>query len=187
MATATVPHDTARLGSVEARVLGEVRRNGGLVPRDALMEVVFPGVGPRPPLTTDLRDLPHLEGWRARRANAQSAVSRAISSLQAKGLLVIERTSGGRTLLREPAVTVIPPWEQAARSDEEMAARCLQLARELRTMARRARDRATSVRDRRSDAGTLADRAVDVRRIGDIVEAFAPPRSEGDPLTLLSR
>lgn len=162
------PDASVRLGRVEMRILDEVRRRGGLAPRYALVEHVFPDLGPRP-RAGGARGAQRLERWMILRADAESAVSRAIRSLGRKGLLVTERsTQTGRTLLREPGVAALPGWEEMARAEEDAAARSLDIARDLTKLAARARARAISIRTQGSDASVAAERRADDHLLAEL-------------------
>ena len=169
-AVTTPPLDPGvRLGRVESRILDEVQRRGGLAPRYALVDHVFPDLGPKPRAGGGARGAQRLERWQILRADAESAVSRAIRSLGRKGLLLTERsTQTGRTLLREPGVAALPEWEEVARAEEDLASRCQELARELVSIAGRARTRAISIRTQCSDAGVAAERDADERLLEDV-------------------
>jgi hypothetical protein len=97
------------------------------------------------------------------RARAEAAVSRAIVSLERKGLLVREHSPRtGRTVLMSPDRDGLPEWEEMARAEEDLAAHCLRLADAWAALARRSRARAAVVRSARSVAGTEAERDADL-------------------------
>lgn len=147
-----------RLGRVELVVLEELRARGVVTPRDALLYAAFPGLSGTPAPSEPDRD--------RQRARAESAVSRAIRSLERKGLVVRERDPRtGRTSVRSPGDTAVPLWEQLARAEEDLAAHCRQRAREWQELAAGAGRRARQLRVDRSSAGTEADRIADLERL----------------------
>ena len=90
-------------------------------------------------------------------------MSRAILSLERKGLIVRERNPRtGRTLLRSADRPELPQWEELARAEEDLAAHCRRLAAAWRTLARRAQQRAESVRTERNTLATEAERQTDL-------------------------
>jgi len=102
----------------------------------------------------------------AERARAESAVSRAIRSLERKGLVVRDRDPRtGRTSVRTPGDTALPLWEQLARAEEDLAAHCRQRARDWQDLASGASRRARQLRLDRSSAGTEAERNADLDRL----------------------
>lgn len=179
--TAASPRDPAgapavRLGRVERVILEELRRRGGFAPRDAALRAAFPQLGPRPPAGPSPRERRAVTAWKARRAYAESAVSRAITSLRRKGLLAAgPRTHSGRTVLRVPASLGEPDWERVAREDEELAARCMELARTWRELALRARGRALAVRSEMAARRGDEEREADLRRIATLAREVPRP------------
>lgn len=156
---AKVPIGLPRLGRVEIAILDALSRHGGLTPREAALEEAFPQVGGG--------SEGHLSAGgvqdRLRRARAEAALSRAILSLERKGLVVRDRnTRTGRTLLRSADRQELPAWEEMARAEEDLAAHCRRVALTWRTLARRAQQRAESVRSDRSALGTEAERQDDL-------------------------
>lgn len=140
-----------RLGRVEQVVLDELIRRGAVTPRDLLVRAAFPSAGG-----------PDHTG----RAPAEAAVSRAIRSLERKGLLVRERDAQtGRTSVRPPSQTALPRWEQLARAEEDLAAHCRRRATEWQALASRARVRARRLRTEQSSLGTEEGRTRDLDRI----------------------
>jgi len=140
----------ARLGRVEQAVLDELTRRGVITPRSALLPIVYPSLAPGD----------------ARRATAEAAVSRALRSLEAKGLVVRERDSRtGRTSVRAPGMQALPRWEQLARAEEDLAAHCRQRARDWQQLASRATRRAARLRSDRASEGTEPERTADLERI----------------------
>jgi len=100
---------------------------------------------------------------RLRRARAEAALSRAILSLERKGLVVRERNARtGRTLLRSADRGDLPEWEEMARAEEDLAAHCRRVAASWRTLARRALERAEAVRSERSADATERARQTDL-------------------------
>jgi DNA-binding MarR family transcriptional regulator len=153
---------THRLGRIELVILRELRDRGVLTPRDALVQAAFPALGGRPSSGP-------AEDWRRQRARAESAVSRAIRSLEQKELVVRERDARtGRTCVRAPGDTRLPLWEQLARAEEDLAAHCRQRARDWQQLASRASRRARQLRVDRSSAGTEDDRARDLQQLAQL-------------------
>ena len=151
-----------RLGSVEAAILAEIHRGGGVAARHGLVNRVIRDAA--------VRGGAGDTGTRTRAraplslAHAESAVSRAIASLARKGLLVVERNRPrGGTLIRAPNLRDLPSWEKAARQEEELAAECEHGAGALSRLAARARRRAAVIRSTRSQAKVRVERATDVQ------------------------
>lgn len=151
-----------RLGRVEIAILDTLSRNGGLTQRDEALQSAFPrvrgaaGAGGSGAATQE----------RLRRARAEAALSRAIVSLERKGLVVRERNARtGRTLLRTTDEPRLPEWEEMARAEEDLAAHCRRVAGAWRTLARRALERAEAVRTVRSADTTEVERSVDLAEI----------------------
>lgn len=159
-----------RLGSVERRILQEVARRGGAAARVAIVNSVFP---------TTVRRLAKESGpggdarRQHHRADAESAISRAMASLARKGLLLIERRrTSGFALVRDSGCVSPPPWEIALRGEESLLEACDALTLEARRLALRARRRmallgVTGLRpgldiQRRDDLDTLSQVAVDI-------------------------
>lgn len=145
-----------RLGVAEEAVLIEMRRVGGPVPRQLLVNVVLQSA-------ESSRRSPR-SGPSERRAvkNAESTLSRALRTLERKNLIV--RTYSRAT--RQTLVSVIdppepPPWELEARREEAFATRCDAVSIELTQLARRARRRASRLRTERSTAPTSREREGD--------------------------
>ena len=150
-----------RLGRVERAILAALPRDGGFVPRDTVVRSAFPDAKPQ----GDLRSLddavaqPVCDG----RALAEAAVSRAIGSLQRKGLVVRDRNRHtGRTLLRSTAAVDDPAWELVARAEEDFSAHAAAMARQWQSFSTRARQRAGRVRVDRSPDGTEDERRLDM-------------------------
>lgn len=158
-----------RLGRVEIAILDVLSRQGGLTPRDEALAEAFPRAR-----TSSGGDGANVAGQdRRRRARAEAALSRAIQSLERKGLIVRERNARtGRTLLRSADRQSLPEWEEIARAEEDLAAHCRRVASSWRTLARRAQLRADSVRTQRTTDATEAERQTDL-------EEMARLQSEG--------
>lgn len=146
----------ARLGRVEAVVLDVLRLNHGLTPRDQVVLAAFPSLA-----TGSDEEEP--AAARGRRARAEAAVSRALVSLERKGLVIRDRNEvTGRTMIRTPSNAALPGWEQMARAEEDLAVHFSRLAREWEQLALRARRRAVRIRADRSEAAVQAERASDL-------------------------
>ncbi len=90
-------------------------------------------------------------------------MSRAIVSLERKGLLLRERNPvTGRTALRAADKAVLPVWELLARAEEDMAAHSRRVASEWQALAARARRRAGVIRAERSASSTELARQEDL-------------------------
>jgi DNA-binding MarR family transcriptional regulator len=154
--------EAPRLGRVELVILQELSRQGVLTPRDTLVHAAFPSL--KPPGGTAGGD-----DWRRQRSRAESAVSRAIRSLESKGMVARERDPRtGRTSVRLPGDTKVPMWEQLARAEEDLAAHCRQRARDLQQLASRATRRAQQLRVDRASDSTELDRSHDLRRLAEL-------------------
>lgn len=93
-------------------------------------------------------------------------MSRAIVSLERKGLLVREHSPRtGRTVLMSPDRQGLPEWEEMARAEEDLAAHCLRLAEQWTALARRSRARAAALRTARRVEGTEAERNGDLEEM----------------------
>ena len=151
-----------RLGRVERAILDALPRDGGFVSRDTVVRSAYP------------EDT--AQGARARvegRALAEAAVSRAIGSLQRKGLVVRDRNRvTGRTLLRSPAVVDDPAWELVARAEEDFSVHAAAMARHWRSLSARARGRASRLRVDRSPDATDEERRLDLA-LAPVSEAHA--------------
>ena len=105
--------------------------------------------------------------WTERRARAEAATSRAIHSLERKGLLVRQRNERtGRSLLRFPELGPLPAWEELAQAEEDLSAHCRRMAGEWRDLAARAAKRAERIRAERAEGSTQQERELDLRLIG---------------------
>ncbi|HEX6538797.1 MAG TPA: hypothetical protein VF155_06435 [Candidatus Dormibacteraeota bacterium] len=156
---ASGPTRTLRLGRVEIAILDVLSQQGGLTPREAALSGAFPRL--RTP--RDGREAGAGVQDRLRRARAEAALSRAILSLERKGLVVRERnTRTGRTMLRSADRQALPDWEEMARAEEDLAVHCRRVALSWRALARRAQQRAEAVRADRSAQGTEPERQVDL-------------------------
>ena len=166
-----------RLGRVERAILAALPRDGGFVSRDTVVRSAYPDAKPRAAAASldDAAVQPVSEG----RALAEAAVSRAIASLQRKGLVVRDRNRvTGRTLLRSSAAVDDPSWELVARAEEDFSVHAAAMARQWQSLSARARERAARVRVDRSPAGTEAERRVDMALApqGDTHAAAERPR-----------
>lgn len=146
-----------RLGRVETAILDVLRAAGGLVFREQAMRAAFPRLLPRGRLRAGTRgySIPAAERMR-RRAVAEAALSRAIHSLEQKGLVVRDRNvRTGRTLLRGAHhAERLPAWEVIARGEEDLEAFCGDQADAWNALARDARKRALECRSARSAGPT---------------------------------
>ena len=163
-----------RLGHVEEAILRELRRTGGPVPRVLLLGVVY---------ASSRRVRPTARpGWRhgndrqvppgRLRENAESTLSRALRSLERKGLIV--RTKNRPTKQRLISLThgpAPPAWERDARADEAFATRCDAMSAELAHLGRRARDRAARLRMERRSVAAGRQRDRDVARCAHLMTA----------------
>lgn len=150
---------TPRLGRVEIAILDVLSRHGGLTPRDEALAEAFP----RTRTASSEEGAAGAVQDRLRRARAEAALSRAILSLERKGLVLRERNARtGRTLLRSADRRQLPDWEEMARAEEDLAAHCRRVATSWRTLARRAQQRADSVRSLRSADATESERQTDL-------------------------
>jgi DNA-binding MarR family transcriptional regulator len=150
------------LGRVEIAILDALSSRGGLTPRDEALEEAFPWIGGRGARSDTVGGVQD----RLRRARAEAALSRAILSLERKGLVVRERnTRTGRTMLHSADRQRLPEWEEMARAEEDLAAHCRRVALSWRTLARRAQQRAETVRSDRSAHGTEAERQEDLEEM----------------------
>lgn len=151
-----------RLGRVEIAILDTLSRSGGLTQRDEALQEAFPRLRGAAVAGSDRA----ASQERLRRARAEAALSRAIVSLERKGLVVRERnTRTGRTLLRSIDEVTLPAWEEMARAEEDLAAHCRQVASTWRALAKRALARAEAVRGERSPDTTEAQRSADLAEI----------------------
>jgi DNA-binding MarR family transcriptional regulator len=154
-----------RLGRVEIAILDALSRSGGLTQRDEAMQRAFPALRAAGATVAD----PMSPQDRLRRARAEAALSRAIVSLERKGLLVRERNvRTGRTLLRTAGDVKLPEWEEMARAEEDLAAHCRRVAGTWRALARRALQRAEAVRAERSADATEGERSADLAEINQL-------------------
>jgi hypothetical protein len=154
--TEAAPH----LGGVEAAIVRELQRVGGPVPRRLLVSAVLPGRGRRTSAARStsaplIRRGPSF-------ANLESSVSRALRSLERKGLIV--RTFSRPTkqaLVSLASSHELPAWEVDARVDEAFALRCGVVAARLGELGDRARRRATRLRVERNAHRLAHERVVD--------------------------
>ena len=154
---------TPRLGRIEAAILAELQRAGGILHRDAAVAAVFPTLA----ASTANGHRPD-SGMRAkrRRASAQAAMSRAITSLERKGLAVREiNPTSGRVVVRLRECIALPHWEEMARAEEDMGAHCMKQAAAWVKLGRRLSARARAIRAVRSVDDSEAERQVDLDAI----------------------
>jgi DNA-binding MarR family transcriptional regulator len=157
-----------RLGSVEAAVLEELRGAGGLMQRRHVLAAAFPDFATEPNRSDAMAGGP----TGRRRAVAEAALSRAVSSLERKGLVRRDRhPATGNVVLRAAGHTHIPDWERCARSDEAMEAYCQRLAAQWTALAQRFGVRASLLRAVRSTAGTDDERHSDLEQVRQLQTA----------------
>ena len=148
-----------RLGSAEETILMELRRSGGPVPRQLLVRAVQ--------ATTRQARRGLDDGAADGRViqNAESTLSRALRSLESKGLVTRTLSRSTRQIIVSTANPSTPPaWEREARAEEALATRCRAAVSELAELGRRAGRRAAQLRiDRRAPA-TSDERAADIAR-----------------------
>ena len=152
----------ARLGRVERAILDAMAAAGGLIARDVVRDIAYP------PPSRGRRKHVHPERTQDPRARAlaEAAISRAIVSLERKGLIVREHNRNtGRTTLRSPGQKQLPVWEETARAEEDMAAHCLRLSRAWSELARKSQSRAKVLRAERSVDSTESERRDDLKAI----------------------
>lgn len=150
--------DGIRLGRIEAAVLQKLSDQGGLTHREEALDFAYPELGDRPHGSSAV-----VTHWTERRGRAEAALTRAIQSLERKGLIVRERNERtGRALLRSPDMGALPSWEELARAEEDLAAHCRRMAGEWRDLAFRAAKRAERIRSDRGEATTEAEREGDL-------------------------
>jgi DNA-binding MarR family transcriptional regulator len=151
-----------RLGRVEAAILDALSEAGGCMQRDQAREHVYP----TPTKSRGARAAPTRQQLGRQRANAEAGLSRAIVSLERKGLIVREHNVlTGRTTLRRPQDLRLPEWEETARAEEDLAAHCLRLAAKWSALARRSQRRAAALRVERFVDATEAERRYDLDEI----------------------
>lgn len=149
--------ETFRLGSAEEIILTELRRSGGPVPRRLLVSVVQEASSP-----SRRRALPAGASDTRAIQNAESTLSRALRSLERKGLVLRAYSNATKqTLISLPNPPAPPTWEREARGEEQFAAQCDAAIAELTELARRARRRASRLRMERSSASTMDEHAGD--------------------------
>ena len=157
----TASGSEVRLGRVERAILAALPRDGGFVSRDTVVRAAYPDA--KPPAAVASADRAVVQPVPEGRALAEAAVSRAIASLQRKGLVVRDRNRvTGRTLLRSSAALHDPSWELVARAEEDFSAHAAAMARQWRSLSARARERAGRVRVDRSPTGTEDERRLDM-------------------------
>lgn len=154
-----------RLGTAEEAILAELNRSGGPVPRRALVKAVYVRGDARRAVAwaetcSDVHDA--VPEGRARQ-HAESTLSRALRSLERKGLIVRRYNGPTRQTLVSVTDPPAPPaWEREARFEERFAARCDAVSAELAELARRARRRAIQLRGERRSSSTSHERGSDV-------------------------
>lgn len=154
---------TPRLGRIEVAILAELQRAGGILTRDAAVAAVFPT------LTTSTANGHRPDSVmraKRRRASAEAAMSRAITSLEHKGLAAREiNPTSRRVLVRLIECTALPHWEEMARAEEDMGAHCAKQAAAWVALSRRLFARARVIRSVRSVDGSEAERQADLDAI----------------------
>lgn len=131
-----------RLGSAELAILKELRRVDEPVPRQVLLLLVHTQVSSSTEAASQTGVAQLLPTGRARQ-NAESTLSRALRSLERKGLIV--RTvceSTRRSLISTASPRATRRLKRSACEEEAFAARCDAASAELRELARKARTRA---------------------------------------------
>ena len=138
-----------RLGRVEIAVIRAIESAGGPIRREEALVAAYPGrTNPR------------------QRALAHAGLSRALLTLERKGLIVRERDPGNTTtLVRAAGLTTLPDWEQLARAEEDLATHCGKTADTWDRLARRARQRARSIRSDRSVSSCDGERQADLAEL----------------------
>lgn len=155
-------HRYPRLGSVEAAVLEQLMCAGGLMPRRHLLTAAFPDYA-RAAQGPDQMP-PRRHGMQ--RALAESKLSRAVSSLERKGLIRRERQAKtGIVVVRALTRTRLPIWERDARADDDAETYCRQMATQWAALAQRFGSRAASIRAARTATGFDVDRRSDLAEI----------------------
>ena len=158
-----------RLGTAEEAVLRELRRIGGPVPRQLLVQLV------RETASSSRRRARTEPTEKRALKNAESTLSRALRSLERKQLVA-------RTYSRQTRQTLVslsdppdpPHWELEAEREEAFAARCDAAATELVQLARRAQRRASRLRMERSTTATAREREVDRARWRQLLAPRSP-------------
>jgi len=152
--------DRVKFGRVELVILAALV-DVGVTARDRVIRLAFPDLGsPAGPTETDRQ---------ARRLRAEAAVSRAIASLERKGMVVRERNElTGRIQIHSAGGGAMPAWEQLARGEEDLAAHCRAMSERWHELFVRARIRAEVIRRDMSGEGTAAERDQDLELIGRI-------------------
>lgn len=161
-----------RLGRVERAILDAMVAAGGFIARDVVRDIAYP------PASRGRRKRAHAARTQdpRDRALAEAAISRAIVSLERKGLLLREHNRNtGRTTLRSPDQAQLPAWEETARAEEDLAAHCLGVSRAWSELARKSQSRAKVLRADRSVDSTESERREDLETI-EKMEA-----GEGEP------
>lgn len=168
----TSPPPPPRLGRVERAILEELARAGGVIQRDEAVRVLFaatrpPGGRRGGPAATKQR-----ERWRV---VAEATLSRAVTSLERKGLIVRERNpKTGRVVLRAAECTRFPEWEEVARGEEDLVEHCRRYAAAWEALARRSMRRVMLLRSERSIASTECERQADMEAISRLEGGVVP-------------
>ena len=152
-----------RFGRAEEAILKELRRVGGPVPRRLLVGIVYANSWSESKVRSRRRaDLAPVPQGRARRYT-ESTLSRALRSLERKGLVVrVVNQPTRETLISMTDPPAPPAWEREALAELAFAAQCDAKSAELAELAQRARKRAVRLREERSLRSTRHERAGDV-------------------------
>lgn len=146
------------LGRVERAILDELSRSGGLTHRERLVRIAYPELEREPAGSAHAS-----AASERRRARAEAATTRAIRSLETKGLLHRQRNERtGRVLIVTAGVEDVPEWEAMARAEEDLAAHCRKLSERWTNLARRAKSRAGRIRAERSWESSEEERVEDL-------------------------
>ena len=147
-----------RLGSAEVAILAQLRRAGEPVPRQLLLLLVHTRMSPSTQAASPAAQagVAHLLPSGRARQNAESTLSRALRSLERKGLIVRSvNESTRRTHISTARPLARWKWERNAVAEEEFAARCDALSAELCELARNARTRALRIHTERAPMSTV--------------------------------
>ena len=159
-----------RFGSAEEAILNELRRIGGPVPRRLLVGVVYASSSSRRTVwSRRAAARARLPQGLARRYT-ESTLSRALRSLERKGLIVRTVNRPTReTLISMTDAPAPPVWEREARAELAFAAGCEAVSAEFAELARRARARAVRLREERTLTSTVNERGRDVARARPLI------------------
>ena len=150
-------------------MLRELRRIGGPVPRQLLVQLVHETAS-----SSRRRGRTEPTEKRALK-NAESTLSRALRSLERKQLVARTYSRATRQTLVSLSKPPSPPqWELEAERDEAFAARCDAAATELVQLARRAQQRASLLRMQRSTTATAPEREADRARWRQLLAPRSP-------------